>query len=150
MNNNLLIFRPFNKKDINEVLDLLINLSITNKEFFHPYKFDKKTLLKNYNSDDFYFVMVINNVIIGYSFLRFFGYKIPSFGCCIKNGYENKGYGEKITKLTIKKAKELGYKKVILKTYKKNIFAKKIYDKVGFKVIGETDDKRQYKMELIL
>ena len=145
-----LIFRSFEKKDVNEILDLLNNLSKKNKEYFHPHSFDLKTLMENYESQDHYFIITLDNVIVGYSFLRFFGYEIPSYGCCIRNGYENNGYGTILTNWTIKKAKELGYKKVILKTYKENIFAKKIYDKLGFKIIGETDDKKQHRMELIL
>jgi len=94
--------------------------------------------------------MKLEKKIIGYSFLRFFGYETPSFGCCIRNGYEKKGYGMILTKWTIEKAKKLGFNKVILKTYKENIPAQKIYKKIGFKIIGETEDKKQYKMELIL
>jgi len=147
-NKKTLIFRSFEKKDVKDVLDLLNSLSKKNKEFFHPHAFDEKTLLENINSDDHYFVLTIDEKIIGYSFLRLFGYEIPSFGCCIKNGFENIGYGTKITDFTMKKAKELGYNKIILKTYKENIFAQKIYNKIGFKITGETDYKRQYKMEL--
>jgi RimJ/RimL family protein N-acetyltransferase len=145
-----LIFRFFEKKDVKEVLDLLSSLSKKNKEFFHPHAFDEKTLLENLNSDDHYFVLILDGLIIGYSFLRLFGYKIPSFGCCIRKSFENEGYGTIITDFTIKKAKELGYNKIILKTYKENTIAKKIYNKIGFKITGETEDKKQYKMELEL
>ena len=148
MSKNQLIFRSFKKKDVNEVLDLLNNLSEKKKGYFHPHAFDERTLLENLNSDDHYFVLILDEKIIGYSFLRLFGYEIPSFGCCIRNGFENKDYGTIITGLTIIKAKDIGYKKIILKTYKENIFAQKIYNKLGFKIIGETEDNKQYKMEL--
>jgi RimJ/RimL family protein N-acetyltransferase len=147
-NKKPLIFRSFKKKDVKEVLILLNSLSKKNKEFFHPHAFDEKTLLKNLNSDDHYFVLTLDEKIIGYSFLRFFGYEIPSFGCCIRKGFENNGFGTIITDFTIKKARELGYNKIILKTYRENTFAQKIYNKLGFKITSETDDKRQYKMEL--
>ena len=147
-NKKTFTFRRFGRRDVNGVFNLLQNLSNKNKEFFHPHKFDEKTLLKNLESDDHYFIMTADDKIIGYSFLRLFGFDIPSFGCCIRNGFENKGYGSILTGLTIEKAKELGYKKVILKTYKKNLFAQKIYNKLGFKIIGETSDKKQYKMIL--
>jgi len=148
INKKELIFRFLEKNDLKDVLDLLNNLSKKNKEFFHPHAFDEKTLLENLNSDDHYFVLILDEKIIGYSFLRLFGYKIPSFGCCIRNGFENQGYGKIITDFTIKKAKEIGYNKVILKTYKENTFAQKIYNKLGFKITGETEDNKQYKMEL--
>ncbi len=143
-------FRFLEKNDVYEVLEILLNLSEKNKEFFHPHDFNVETLNENLNSSDHYFVLTLNNQIIGYSFLRLFGYETPSFGCCIRNGYEKKGYGTIITKLTIDKARELGYSKIILKIYKENTPAQKIYKKLGFKTIGETEDKKQYKMELNL
>lgn len=94
--------------------------------------------------------MIQKNKIIGYSFLRLFGYEIPSFGIVVRRDYYGKGCGATLTKWTIEKAKKLGYKKVILKTYKENIPAQKIYEKIGFKIIGETKDKSQYKLELDL
>lgn len=145
-----LIFRSFGKKDAEEVLDLLQNLSVKNKKIFHPHNFDLETLIKNLNSTDQYFVLILKDKIIGYSFLRLFGYEIPSFGCCIRKEYESKGYGTILTKRTIDKARALGYKEVILKTYKENINAQKIYKKLGFKIVGETEDKKEYKMELDL
>ena len=43
------------------------------------------------------------------------------FGDIIKSDYSRKNYGKILIKWTIEKAKELGYKKIILKTYKENI-----------------------------
>jgi RimJ/RimL family protein N-acetyltransferase len=94
--------------------------------------------------------MFFNNKLVGYSFLRLFGYKIPSYGVIIKNHYRARGFGTILSKWTIDKAREFGYNKVILKTYKENISAKKIYEKLGFKIVGETEDKKQFKMEIIL
>ncbi|KYK23666.1 hypothetical protein AYK24_07235 [Thermoplasmatales archaeon SG8-52-4] len=150
ISNDTLIFRSLIQKDIEEILEMLNNLSRKNKEFFHPHKFNIETLIDNLNSNDHYFVLILENKIIGYSFLRLFGYKIPSFGCCIRKGYENKGYGALLTRWTINKAKDFGYSKVILKTYKENTSAQKIYKKIGFKIIGETEDKEQYQMILKL
>ncbi|RLF35796.1 MAG: hypothetical protein DRM99_03990 [Thermoplasmata archaeon] len=146
--NNLISIRRLEEKDINELYELLQGLSEKAKKFFHPHSFDLNTL-KNIckSKQDHYFVMTLENKIIGYSFLRLFGYENPSFGCCIRNGFENKGYGTMLTQWTTEKAKELGYKKVILKTYKENISAQKVYKKVGYKIIGETEDGKEYKME---
>jgi len=147
---NSIVFRELRENDITGLLELLTELDDESKRFFHPHPFDIKTLMDNCKSKDHYFVMNKNDLIIGYSFLRLFGYKTPSYGCCIRKGYENKGYGNILTELTVKKAKELGYSKIILKTYKENLSAQKIYIANGFKTIGETEDKKQYKMELKL
>ena len=138
MNKNSLFFKKLTKEDLKDLNELLQNLSIKSKKFFHPHRFDLKTLYTLFeNNRDYYFVMKLEKKIIGYSFLRFFG-------------YEKKGYGMILTKWTIEKAKKLGFNKVILKTYKENIPAQKIYKKIGFKIVGETEDRKQYKMELIL
>ena len=146
VNKESIKFGKLKEKDVNELMDLLQNLSDKNKKYFHPHKFDIKTLIKNCKSNDHYYIMKLEDRIIGYSFLRLFGYEIPSFGCCIRNGFENKGYGSILTNWTLNKAKELGYKKVILKTYKENVSAQRIYHNNGFKIVGETDDKKQYLM----
>ncbi len=146
---NYYLIRNIEENDVKELFDLLNNLDEITKKFFHPHPFDFETINNICKSKkDHYFVMVLDGKIIGYSFLRLFGYKIPSFGCCISNGYENRGYGTILTKWTTDKARELGYKKVILKTYKENIAAQKIYKKVGYKIVGETEDGKEYRMEI--
>ena len=149
-NKNLFI-RNIEKKDVEELYDLLNNLDKKTKLFFHPHGFDYETIKKICLSNkDHYFVMILDNQIIGYSFLRLFGYKTPSFGIVIRSELTGKGYGMLFTRWTINKAREVGYKKVILKTHKENIPAQLIYQKIGFKIVGETEDKKQYKMEIEL
>lgn len=138
---NNIEFRSLTGKDVNELFDLLNSLSEEAKKFFHPHPFDKKTLKQICNSKiDHYFVLTVNKKIIGYSMLRLFGYEIPSFGVCIRNGYEKQKYGRMMTEKTIQKAKELAYKEVILKVHKDNISAMNLYVKTGFKTI-RTDPK---------
>jgi RimJ/RimL family protein N-acetyltransferase len=148
LNKNLFI-RTVEEKDAEELHDLLKHLDKKMKVFFHPHGFDYETIKKIcLSKNDHYFVMILDNRIIGYSFLRLFGYETPSFGIVIRNGLTGKGYGMHLTRWTINKARELGYKKVILKTYKENIPAQVIYQKIGFRIVGETEDKKQYKMEI--
>lgn len=144
-------FRSIKKEDTGELYTLLNGLSDEAKQFFHPHSFDKKTISQICTSKkDHYFVMIQDNTIIGYSFLRLFGYEIPSFGCCIRNGFENKEYGTILTQWTIKKARELGYPKVIIKVYKENEVAFRMYKKIGFKITGENKDTKEFYMEIIL
>jgi RimJ/RimL family protein N-acetyltransferase len=139
------------KNDVEELYEMLNDLTDKSKRFFHPHLFDRNTLTKIWKSkEDHYFVMVLDNVIIGYSFLRLFGYKIPSFGCCIRRRYEGKGYATMLSRWTINKAREIGYKKIILKVYKENERAFRMYQKTGFKAIGETEDTGEINMELLL
>jgi ribosomal protein S18 acetylase RimI-like enzyme len=145
---NTISFRPVDKNDIEDLFALLNELSTDAKKFFHPHLFDKKTITEICLSvKDHYFVMILDGKIIGYSMLRLFGYKIPSFGCCIRKGYGDKGYGSMLTAWTINKANDLGYEKVILKVHKDNNFAVQMYKKVGFTIIGEIPEKNEMKME---
>lgn len=148
---NIVHFRPVNENDVNQLYTLLNELPTDAKKFFHPHPFDKKTIMEICTSDkDHYFVMMLDDVVIGYSMLRLFGYNIPSFGCCIRNQYNGMGFGSMLTIWTIQKAKELGYEKVILKVHRDNISALKMYKKVGFVVIGEIPIKNEIKMEIQL
>ncbi len=145
------IIRPLKSSDAKDLFEFLKDIDKKTKNYFHPHSFDYDTIKKICESKkDYYYVLLINDRIIGYSFLRLFGYEIPSFGIIIRRNYTNKGYGTVLTEWTVNKAKELGFKKVILKTYKKNIAARKVYKKIGFSIIGETEDKKQYRMELKL
>jgi len=146
-----IFIREIKKEDVKDLYDFLDNIDDKTKEIFHPHSFNMNTITEICNSiKDHYFLMFLNENLIGYSFLRLFNTQIPSFGIIIKKTHSGKGYGTFLTDWTVEKARQLGYDKVILKTYKNNIVAKKIYEKIGFKIIGETKDKKQYKMEKIM
>jgi L-amino acid N-acyltransferase YncA len=141
-------FRSITKNDADELYELLNTVSEEVKKFFHPHKFDKKTLTQICSSTkDHYFVLTINKKIIGYSMLRFFGYNIPSFGICIRNGYEHKGYGRLMTEKTIQKALQLGYKEVILTIHKENVRAMHLYIKTGFDITLRNPKTGEIKMK---
>ena len=143
--------RSVKEGDVEELYQLLNGLSKQDNQFFHPHPFDKETLRAICSGKkDYYYVMILDGCIIGYSMLRLFGYEIPSFGCCIHEKHQEQEYGTILTQWTLERAKELGYKKVILKTYKENIPAQNLYEKVGFKTVGLSEDKKQYKMEINL
>ena len=148
MINKRLDLRKFEKSDIEEVYKLLNDLSNESKKFFHPHDFSREKLKEIYSSGkDHYFVMTCDKKIIGYSFLRLFGYEIPSYGGCIDQDYHGKGFGTLLTKSTIEKAQKLGYKKVILKVYKSNTRAFNVYKKLGFKIVELLEDTDELKME---
>ena len=145
------LIRSVEKRDVEELFNLLNDLDKKTKIFFHPHSFDYDTIESICKSKkDHYFVMILNKKIIGYSFLRLFGYEIPSFGIVIRKGFTGEDYGTFLTRWTIDTARKLGYKKVILKTYKENAAAQKLYKKIGFEITGESEDKKEYKMELKL
>jgi RimJ/RimL family protein N-acetyltransferase len=141
-------FRPVNDKDVDELFHMLKNLPDEGKKFFHPHSFDKKTLIQiSASKNDYYFVLTLNNKIVGYSMLRFFGYATPSFGICIRKHYENRGFGSITTERTIQKASQLGYKVVILKVHEENSRAIKLFERCGFKIVQQNPFTREIKMK---
>ena len=143
-----LIIRRIRKNDIDSLFNLLHNLSDTSKQFFHPHPFNKQTIKEICTSGkDHYFVMLLNNTMIGYSFLRLFGHTTPSYGCCIDRQFEQKGYGTILTKWTIKTAKQLGYSKITLKVYKDNTRALNMYNKIGFEPVDTDSNTKEIIME---
>jgi len=146
--NDSLIIRKIQKNDINSLFNLLHNLSDTSKRFFRPHPIDKQTIKEICTSGkDHYFVMLLNNTMIGYSFLRLFGHTTPSYGCCIDSQFEQKGYGSILTKWTIKTAKQLGYPKVMLKVYTENKIALNMYIKIGFEPVDTGSNTKEIIME---
>jgi ribosomal protein S18 acetylase RimI-like enzyme len=143
------LFERLENKHINELYKML-NFCQKDEEYFHPHSFDKrylKSLLKE--RFNYYFVLIEDNKIIGYSMLRTFGrYPDPTFGGFIHRDYRRRGYGTELLKKTIDKAKELGFKRVLLKVHKDNEKAINLYSKIGFRELEKEND--QYWMELIL
>jgi ribosomal-protein-alanine N-acetyltransferase len=146
-----LTIRRIQKNDMDSLFNLLQNLSESSKQFFHPHSFNKQTLIEIFTSGkDHYFVMLLNNTLIGYSFLRLFGHTTPRYGCCIDRQFEQKGYGTILTKWTIKTAKQLGYSKIMLKVYKENTIALDMYNKMGFNHVETNNKTKEIIMEKTL
>jgi len=132
------MLRKLEEKDIDFLHEKLNSLSEEDKKLYHPHPFTKEAISKNFKKDyDYYFVLVKDDVIIGYSMLRTFNkYEIPTYGQVIWEEYRGKGYGSKILKETLVMAKKIGFKKVKLKVYPDNKVAYNLYLKNGFRKIG--------------
>ena len=136
----MVVFRKIVKEDAEEVSTLLYGLSDESKEFFHPHAFNIETLKNVCDSVDHHFVLIINNKIIGYSMLRFFGYSTPSYGGCIHNDHQGKHYGTLLLFCTLKQARLYGLDQVRLRVNRSNRKAFHLYKKIGFVKTGEMRD----------
>ena len=71
------------------------------------------------------------------------------YGVChavaIETSLQGKGLGKQIVEFCIRLAKELGYKAIRLDVVPDNLPARKLYEKCGFRYIGDADLKRGYK-----
>ena len=132
-----MVFRRVNTDDADQLYKLLNDRGGGNR-FFHPHRFNMKTLQEICRSKkDYYYVLVLNEKIIGYSMLRLFGTDTPSFGCYINRRYRGDGYGTLITQWTLDEAYRMGYKEVILHVHRENYVAIGLYQKAGFMYADE-------------
>ncbi|WP_081775687.1 GNAT family N-acetyltransferase [Fusobacterium perfoetens] len=96
--------------------------------------------------DDIALVAELNNKIVGIIWTRImndYGHiddKTPSLAMSVDKEYQKRGIGTSLLKNMIEFLKENNYKKVSLSVQKEN-YAVRLYKKVGFKVITETDEE---------
>ena len=65
---------------------------------------------------------------------------MPSFAISLYKDYRGKGIGTKLMERMLELLRENGYKKASLAVQKAN-YAVKMYEKVGFKTIGENSEE---------
>lgn len=61
-------------------------------------------------------------------------------GICVLPKYHGMGIGNKIMKYLVQKAKDIDIKKINLTVDIDNIIAKKLYEKMGFKIFKKTEE----------
>ena len=71
------------------------------------------------------------------------------YGVChavaIETSLQGKGLGKQIVEFCIRRAKELGYKAIRLDVVPDNLPARKLYEKCGFRYVGDADLLRGYE-----
>lgn len=71
------------------------------------------------------------------------------YGVChavaIKTSLQGKGLGRQIVEFCIQRGKQLGYKAIRLDIVPSNLPARKLYEKCGFRYVGDADLQRGYK-----
>lgn len=96
--------------------------------------------------DDNCIVAEYDNTIVGSCWTRImndYGHiddETPSFAISLYEEYRGKGIGTKLMQAMLNLLKEKGYKKTSLSVQKNN-YAVKMYKKVGFKIIDETEEE---------
>lgn len=96
--------------------------------------------------DDLCLVAEVNAKIIGAVWVRDmndYGHiddGIPSFAISLYEEYRGKGIGTELMKRMLARLKTKGYKKASLSVQKMN-YAAKMYQKIGFEIIGESEEE---------
>ena len=71
--------------------------------------------------------------------------------CIWMKEYRNLGIGTKVMQIVIKRLKDLGYKRVYGSTvYKWNKVSQKMHEKLGFKIVNETEHEYDYELLLVV
>ena len=107
-----------------------------------------KIYIENFgkNQDDYCLVAETGNKVIGAVWARImndYGHidnNTPSLSISLYREYRNKGIGTSLMKEMLKLLRDKGYHQVSLSVQKAN-YATKMYLKLGFKIIRETDEE---------
>lgn len=107
---------------------------------------------------DICFVAIINDKLIGACWGRLFntnnkGYgfldaNTPELSIAVKSSFRNKGIGKKMIQKLIETYSYLNVKSISLSVDKKNA-ASKLYERIGFKKVTETEKSMVMKLELV-
>jgi ribosomal protein S18 acetylase RimI-like enzyme len=131
------------EKFVESLSNELKALPESDKEYFHPHKFDIESVkdLPSEKGNHYYIYLDELGEFAGYGMLRTFGrYEIPTLGCVVWARYRGCGNGKRLLEELIEKAKEIKYNKIRLKVYSSNKIAYNLYKEAGFKRIGNSED----------
>lgn len=105
-------------------------------EYFHPHPFNAEEAHKRciYTGKDLYYVLLARKKVLGYGMLRGWdeGYEVPSLGVLIRASARGAGLAEMFVHFLHTAARRCGARKVILKVYRENHAAKRLYEKIGY------------------
>jgi len=112
-------------------------------EKFHPHGFSHEDAYRlcNYTGKDLYYVITNDEDIVGYGLVRGWdeGFEVPSLGIYVSEKYRGKGIARMFMSFLHLSAKLKGAKQMMLKVYKDNFKAIRLYVSLGY-VFKEHDD----------
>ena len=103
---------------------------------FHPHPFTREEARRRclYTGKDLYYILTGEQRILGYGMLRGWdeGFDTPSLGIAIRRSARGAGFASLLIKFLHTAAHRRGARKVILKVYKDNLSAKRLYEHFGY------------------
>ena len=115
------------------------------KELFTPHAYDNETIAKvvtrSESDDDRVYVATDNARIVAYFFLWWFQTEFPVLGVGIADDFQGQGLGKQIMAVLIADAKEKKCQGVELTTIIRNEKAFGLYEKIGFKNLGQVENR---------
>lgn len=119
-------------------------LSDQSRRLFIPHAYDRKTLdavvERAESGRDRVYLGIADEKAIGYFFLWHFERDVPILGIGIVDGYQGMGLGKEFIRILVDDARENGNIGIDLTTLPCNERAFALYEKMGFRYIGDVDN----------
>lgn len=143
-------FKPKYRDGVIEVIGKnLVDLGVVSESSLPIDDEDLFKIPEVYSGKGRFWVAVENDKVIGTVAIRDVGKDTAKLNrMFVLKEHHGKGVGQKLLDQAISFAKEHGFKEVILNTHLNMNRAHHFYEKNGFKKVGQTEDKYNYKLEL--
>jgi RimJ/RimL family protein N-acetyltransferase len=132
---------PLTPSDAGELSAMLCAARPEYAAHFHPFAFDEETVRRqlDHARRDRYWAIRSGGELAGFFMLRGFdeGYERPSFGVFIAERFAGRGLARRALAESIKWCEQNAVAEMMLKVYRENAAALRIYEEAGF-TIAET------------
>ncbi len=136
---NDLIFRPFTPEDEAEVKAFFADMGEGSASFFNvAHGNERRTMefFENGKRDHRFFGLFDDGRLLAYAFIWDIDRTVVWFGIAVRDGYQGRGLGGRLTALVLEECRKAGYAAVLLRTRADNVGARKLYESQGFEEIG--------------
>ncbi len=137
-------YRKLQRGDERKLMQFNDELSEESRRLFTPHKYDEQTIgrliERAERGEDLIYIALDGDRIIGYFFLWWYNTPFPVLGIGILDDYQGLGLGKQMMERLLEDAKCAGCDAVELTTALDNKHAYALYEKVGFKCLGEVDN----------
>lgn len=160
-NGTRLEVRELSAQELPALVRFSAGLSAATRAVFLPHAYDDATLhryvARHAGGLDRIFVLGWRADIVGYFFLWEFDHPVPLLGIGLADAWQGQGLGEPMMGWLVAEARRAGRDGVELTTVTTNARAFRLYQRVGFSLVGEVDNVagdgrvvREYRMFLPL
>ena len=136
---NDLIFRPFAPEDKEEAEAFFADMGEKSASFFNVARGNERRTMEffeNGKADHRFFGLFEDGRLLAYAFIWDLDRTVVWFGIAVRDGYQGRGIGGKLTDLVLEQCRKAGYAAVLLRTRKDNAGARKLYENHGFEELG--------------
>ena len=119
-------------------------LSERTRSVFLPHAYDDETVrryaARSEQAQDRAYLLYRGSEVVGYFFLWEFNKPVPILGLGLADAWQGQGLGEPMLRLLMSDARTAGRDAIELTTVPTNERALRLYHRVGFEEVGETDN----------